>query len=140
MFLMLKNLFYWKYQYNKYIFNFINIYSVIPVSGCVGMGPSALFCPGAYNTVKMVLCLCTLRWKTLNLFFFIIIDSWIQQNIQESSLFYIVIWFCCFWLLHYLVFNFWKLRLRRWMTHINKTLFIIYIWIIKNSMKHFKLK
>jgi hypothetical protein len=26
------------------------------------------------------------------------------------------------------------------MTHINKTLFIIYVWIIKNSMKHFKLK
>jgi hypothetical protein len=27
--------------------NFINIYSFIPVSGCVGMSPSALLCPGA---------------------------------------------------------------------------------------------
>ena len=25
------------------------IYSFIPVSGCVGKGPSALFWPGAYN-------------------------------------------------------------------------------------------
>jgi hypothetical protein len=35
--------------------NFINIYSFIPVSGCVGMGPSVLLCPGAYNAVKMAL-------------------------------------------------------------------------------------
>jgi len=27
------------------MFNFIDIYSFIPVSGCVGMGPSALLCP-----------------------------------------------------------------------------------------------
>ena len=32
------------YQYNKYMFNFIDIYSFIPVSGCVGMVPGALFC------------------------------------------------------------------------------------------------
>jgi len=30
------------------MFNFIDIYSFIPVSGCVGMGPSALFFPGVY--------------------------------------------------------------------------------------------
>jgi hypothetical protein len=30
-----------KYQYNIYMFNFIYIYSFIPMSGCVGMGPSA---------------------------------------------------------------------------------------------------
>ena len=35
--------------------NFINIYSFIPVSGCVGMGPSALLCPGVYNAVKTAL-------------------------------------------------------------------------------------
>jgi len=33
----------------RYIFNFIDIYSYIPVSGCVGMGTSALLCPGAYK-------------------------------------------------------------------------------------------
>jgi hypothetical protein len=34
------------------MFNFIDIYSFIPVSGCVGMGHSALLCPGAYDVVK----------------------------------------------------------------------------------------
>jgi hypothetical protein len=34
------------------MFNFIDIYSFIPVSGCVGIGPSALLYPGAYNAVK----------------------------------------------------------------------------------------
>ena len=29
----------------------------IPVSGCVGKGPSALLCPGAYNAVKTALLL-----------------------------------------------------------------------------------
>ena len=44
------------YQYNKCLFNFINIYSFISVSGCVGRAPlSALLCPGAYNAVKMAL-------------------------------------------------------------------------------------
>ena len=37
------------------MFNFIEIYSFIPVSGCVGLGTSALCCPGAYSTVKTVL-------------------------------------------------------------------------------------
>ena len=32
------------------MFNFIEDYS-----GCVGMDPSALLCPGAYNAVKMAL-------------------------------------------------------------------------------------
>jgi hypothetical protein len=27
------------YQYNKYMFNFIDIYRFIPVSGCVCIGP-----------------------------------------------------------------------------------------------------
>ena len=34
------------------MFNFIDIYSFIPLSGSVGMGPSALFCPGVYIDVK----------------------------------------------------------------------------------------
>ena len=32
---------------NIIMFNFIDIYSFIPLSGCVGMGPSALFCRGS---------------------------------------------------------------------------------------------
>jgi hypothetical protein len=37
--------------------NFIDNYSFIPVSGCVGMDPStsALLYPGAYNVVKTAL-------------------------------------------------------------------------------------
>ena len=34
------------------MFNFIDICSFIPVSGCVDMGPSALLFPGGYNVVK----------------------------------------------------------------------------------------
>jgi hypothetical protein len=58
---MLKHWFCWKYQYNKYIFNFIDIYSFIPVSGYVAMGLSALLCPGVYNVVKTALY--SLYWK-----------------------------------------------------------------------------
>jgi len=39
------------------MFNFINISSFIPVSSCVGMGPSALLCLGNYNDVKTALSL-----------------------------------------------------------------------------------
>ena len=35
--------------------NFIYIYSFIPMSCCVGMGPSALLFPGARDTVKTAL-------------------------------------------------------------------------------------
>jgi hypothetical protein len=51
-FLMFKHLFCWKYQYNKYIFNFIDIYSFIPVSGCVGMDLSALLYPGTIMLLR----------------------------------------------------------------------------------------
>jgi hypothetical protein len=37
---------------NKYMFNSIDIYSFIPASGCICMGPSALLCMRAYNPVK----------------------------------------------------------------------------------------
>jgi hypothetical protein len=42
--------------------NFIDIYIFIPVSGCVGRGPSALLCPGAYNAVKsaLIMVCCTI--------------------------------------------------------------------------------
>jgi hypothetical protein len=33
----------------------LSTFSFIPVSGCVGIGTSALLCPGAYNAVKTVL-------------------------------------------------------------------------------------
>ena len=39
------------------MFNFIDVYSFVYVSGCVSMGPSALLCPGSYNAVKTVLVL-----------------------------------------------------------------------------------
>ena len=38
--------------------NFIDIYMFIPVSGCVGSGPSALIYTGAYNAVKTALITC----------------------------------------------------------------------------------
>ena len=37
------------------MFNCIYIYSFIPMSGCVGMGPSALPFPGALDAVKTAL-------------------------------------------------------------------------------------
>jgi hypothetical protein len=37
------------------MFNFIYIYSFITASGCVGVGPSALLCPGTYDAVKTAL-------------------------------------------------------------------------------------
>jgi len=40
------------------MFNLIDIYSFIPVSGCVCLGTSALLCPGVYNTVKTALITC----------------------------------------------------------------------------------
>jgi hypothetical protein len=39
----------------QFMFNFIDMYSFIPVSGGVGMGTSALLCPGAYNVIKTAL-------------------------------------------------------------------------------------
>ena len=73
-FLMFKHWFCCKYQYNKYMFNFIDIYNFIPVNGCVGVGPSATLCPRAYNAVKTALltmevlcsynvCIMLLPWK-----------------------------------------------------------------------------
>jgi len=52
---MFKHWFCWKYQYNKYMFNFIYNYSFIHVSSCVGRGSSALLCPRAYYAVKTAL-------------------------------------------------------------------------------------
>ena len=37
------------------MFNFIDIYSCMPVCDCVGMGHSALLCLGFYNAVKALL-------------------------------------------------------------------------------------
>ena len=37
------------------MFNFIDIYSFISASACVGMGPSALLCLGAYNAAKILI-------------------------------------------------------------------------------------
>jgi len=40
------------YQYNEYTFNFIDIYSFIPASDCIAMGPSAMHYSGVNNAVK----------------------------------------------------------------------------------------
>ena len=40
------------------MFNFIDIYSFIPVSGCVGMCTGALLFLGDYDAVKTALLLC----------------------------------------------------------------------------------
>lgn len=37
------------------MFNFIDINSCIPMSGCVTIGPSVLLCPGAYDIAKTAL-------------------------------------------------------------------------------------
>jgi len=37
------------------MFNFIDIYSFIPVSSCVDMGPRALLYPGFHSAVKTAL-------------------------------------------------------------------------------------
>ena len=65
---MFKHWFWWKYQYNKYMFNFIDIYSFIPVSSCVDMGPRVLFCPGAYNIVKMALNIISVKYYPVGKF------------------------------------------------------------------------
>ena len=39
------------------MFIFIDIYSLIHASGCLGMSLSALLCPGAYNAAKTALTL-----------------------------------------------------------------------------------
>ena len=55
-FLMFKHWFCWKYQYNKYMFNFIDTHSFILVSGCVDTDPPGhCFFPGAYYAVNTVL-------------------------------------------------------------------------------------
>jgi hypothetical protein len=38
--------------------NFIDIYSFIPASGFVCMGPCTLLCPGVYNADKTAVCVC----------------------------------------------------------------------------------
>jgi hypothetical protein len=52
-FLMFKHSLFLKYQHNKYMFNFIDIYIILPVSGCVGRGPSALLFSGCIMPLRM---------------------------------------------------------------------------------------
>ena len=66
-FFMFKQWFCLKFQYNKYMFNFIDIYSFIPVSGFVGMSRSALIFPGAYNAAKMALFTQSMKLQSLSL-------------------------------------------------------------------------
>ena len=60
----------------------------IPVGGCVGRGPRALFCPVAYNAVKMALVPCdpevekTRRYNDQNL---ITVTTWIFLHLESWS-------------------------------------------------------
>ena len=45
------------------MFNFMYIYSFIHMSGCIGLGPSALLCPGARDAAKTALLLLLLSKK-----------------------------------------------------------------------------
>jgi hypothetical protein len=51
-FLMLKHWFCWKYQYKKYMFNFIDHLQFIPVSVCIDKGLSALLWPGPKMLIR----------------------------------------------------------------------------------------
>ena len=95
-FLMFKHSFCWKYQYNKYIpvtfnkymFNFIDLYSFIPGSGCVDIGPKVLFARGPImllrrtwlaHLILLLSCwvsLVLLLPKTFNLFGFQLFWFW----------------------------------------------------------------
>ena len=52
---MFKHRFVWKYLYNNYIFNLIDIYIYIPANGCIGSRLGVLLCPESYNAVKTAL-------------------------------------------------------------------------------------
>ena len=57
------------YHYNKYIFDFIDIYRFIQVSGCVGMGRAvvtALYSPGKSRSLGSYTI--TRRNKTVNVY------------------------------------------------------------------------
>jgi len=51
-FLMFKHWFCWKYQYKKYMFNFIDHLQFIPVSVCIDKGLSALLWPGPTMLIR----------------------------------------------------------------------------------------
>ena len=54
-FLMFKHWFCWKYQYHKYMFNFIDHLHCYFCEWLCRLGPSALLSPGAYYVVKTAL-------------------------------------------------------------------------------------
>ena len=54
-YLMFKHRVYWKYLYNKYIFNFIDHLHCYSSEQLCRQGPSALLCREAYNAVKTAL-------------------------------------------------------------------------------------
>jgi len=61
---------------------FIDINSFIPVSVCVGRGPSALLWPGAYNAVKMALISETRQ---------------LIKPVFSDHLSYVTLFQCCLW-------------------------------------------
>ena len=60
-FLMFKHSLFLKYQHNKYMFNLIDIYIILHVSGCVGRGPSAFLFSGSIMPLRppcLGVCIC----------------------------------------------------------------------------------
>jgi hypothetical protein len=49
---MFKHWFFWKYLYNNYIFNLIDIYIFIPASGCISSPLSLPLSPGSYYVYR----------------------------------------------------------------------------------------
>jgi hypothetical protein len=70
----------------------MEIYNFIPVSGCVGMGPSALLCPGAYNAVKTtpIDFIYQTRWQ----YMYIDLIDLLDQKAKFSEMIYQPNWFC----------------------------------------------
>jgi hypothetical protein len=52
---MFKHWVYWKYQYNKYLFNFIDHLHFYSCEWLCRYGPTALLCQGVFNAVKTAL-------------------------------------------------------------------------------------
>jgi len=65
----------------------MTIYIFIPVSGCVGRGPSALLFPGAYDTVKTAL-VCTM----LFIVFFILLIYFINYLSVLGAVVIVIVW------------------------------------------------
>ena len=94
-FLMFKHWFCWKYQYNKYMFNFIDLYSFIPVSGCVGRSPSILLCSGTRMLLRqpwVVYHICHITCIQSHKWMVVIVRGWLfhSENTEQMVLLFLL--------------------------------------------------